>query len=622
MILLLSFIICMGAGTVAHGFEDEVRWIPGTTNINCRYNRVMPSTDGESVAISQMSDTFQAERDFKGINQIITISNIPNSIKEGEDLQPIAHVLGTTNSRIQPLFWSDQGLMLRVGSDGLAIGTLGSDWDFETVSFDKAWRSFEITINSPQGLLALNDPGAVLAAASLSRRANLRRRSAFLSSTITYSAIDLADSQHLLVGSDPSNLSSIGPGAFFHRFNVLNDSEGAQVTYLGFENEAGLRSSGREYSLPIVDVGSGRQVGIFRPDQVELDGGFSVVNQILESGGYLIKDAAFSDGRLFVLAENGMDHTVFVFRDHQDTAPERLHVCSDETSLRALAAPKSEGPRRRPTIGIRLTEQSDTTGILYESEAQVNRGVILYFHGGPAVASDPHIIPWPVRELWLAGYDILAVEYSGSVGGGLSLSSGLQSKSMFGFEEDAKAVRDWLRTMDYPEVHSYAVSYGAIPAMVIVSSYPDMFKSKIFVAPLLRHPSLSVLETSERFSQVERGAQFEFERGLYGTERRRLEYISFIEILAGNYQASLDDLFVFGTHDRLTPLEAAPQSILSNAKILQVERSHAFVTADENALLEIYRHVVRARPHHEEAASPPCNEEMTCRCRLPETDRF
>lgn len=521
--------------------SNDVSYLEGTSNLNCSYNRLMPSLEGDAVAVSRQNDSFQDARNFGRINQIPVFTNFEFDLENGLAKASAEYVLGSSEERLIPLFWADGQLILRLGARRIVRGSLSDGWHFETTSINPAWEKFEVTINSREGLRALDDDRLQLTALSMSSDERLRRRSVFLSESAIFSAIDISDMQSLILRQEGQAFSRLGLGAFYHRLNVLTSGGEPKVTFLGNEGLNSDDVSGTRYALPIIDYGTGEQIGLHRPDLIEIDGYDPTANSQLKDLGYTIKDAAFAGGKLFVLAVNTSDHSVFVFQNDGSQKNIRLEVCKFQnsafTGVDTTKLDLSAQPFRTPKIGLQLSADFDTTGVLFQSPRQDKLGLIVYFHGGPARTVDPHQVPRALRSLWLAGHDILAIEYSGSVGGGLTLSNGLATKNTFGFGEDAKALRQWLGTQEYRRVHSYAVSYGTLPALFMASSHPELFDKKVFVAPLLRHPSIITLEESQRFSKTEQGAQLEFEKGLYGSDRMRMEYISFIDNTAKSYIA-------------------------------------------------------------------------------------
>jgi pimeloyl-ACP methyl ester carboxylesterase len=305
---------------------------------------------------------------------------------------------------------------------------------------------------------------------------------------------------------------------------------------------------------------------------------------------------AYVNGRTFVLASSAKGHSIFFFDKKSSNDWTEIQICEDKSRLNGNPEKmgSSYGNLRAVSsvIGVPLSDKFQTTGILFRSNASKTTGLVLYFHGGPAISSDVHSVPRELRRLFEEGYDILAVEYSGSVGGGLSLSENLATKPEFGFSEDANAIYDWVSAQEYAEVHSYSESFGTLPAMYFARKYSSFLKKRIYAAPVLKYPKTDGADKSGRFDKIERGAQFEFEKGVYGVENRRLEFIEFVSANASAYNGSKNDLFIFGQYDKIAPIQAAPKNILSQSSILKVQRDHSFLTADEATIDSIYLHVM------------------------------
>lgn len=597
---LIFFAIVLVANKQPIQEDNGVLFFEGRPKVGCSFNRVLPSDDGQNFVVSEQSDRFQDRRDFEAPNSFVVFSNFRVDRGNTESVDRVFTV-GSRDYRLRPLYWSTDGLYFRSGATALLRGRVTETWEVDPELLNTAWQHFELTINSLEGLRALQAPESIRSALSFSSNNGLRRQAAYLGRETVFSAIDAQNKQALLVGRRASSMKPLGLGAFFQRFNILTSTNGQKYTFIGYEGNVSGFQMDSQYSLPVLDISSGRQVGVFRPDKIEI-GQVRLAVETFADDGYLLKDVGFADGHIFALAENGENYSVFLIANLDPRQSQKIEICKlDERLLFGEGAdrnPTSKSgadiPNRRgtyPIIGVPLSSDSGTTGILHRSMGSKTRGVIIYFHGGPARMSDPYHVPKALERLFHLGYDILSVEYAGSVGGGLDLSESLSNRASFGFFENANAIRQWLQTESYDEVHTYSVSYGTLPAMVFTNNFRSLTAKRVFVAPLLNHPELELLETPNSILSVESGSQIEFEKGLYGSAAAREAYVRWVAENSASYRASNDDLFVFGEYDRLTPIESAPASILSDGKILVVKRGHDFIVADDQTIKTIFDHI-------------------------------
>jgi pimeloyl-ACP methyl ester carboxylesterase len=321
------------------------------------------------------------------------------------------------------------------------------------------------------------------------------------------------------------------------------------------------------------------------------------INRIIEQGHFLIRDAALSNKKLFMLLDNDVNITVLIIDSGTGEIISETPICRIDAALASLfpglIEQISRGPRSHSIeIGLQLSSKSETTGVLFKNDVTPSDHLVVYFHGGPAQTVNPYELGREKAALLDDGFDLLMVEYSGSVGGGLALSRGLQADEFLGFKQDAKAIREWLQTQNYESVHLYAVSFGTLPALILASEFPEEIDKKVFVSPLLKHAGTSSLEKSgELLVRTAEGGQEDFEIGLFGGERGRQRYLAFIERTVSNYRPDARDLFIFGSADRITPMSSAPNNIIESANVYQIDKvGHSFLASDQNTIDRVRCH--------------------------------
>jgi pimeloyl-ACP methyl ester carboxylesterase len=600
-LLVISALGSLGAVPVLHvrdtdNASQDILVVERYPSHACYFNSLLPSLDGTGVIVSQNNGSFQDERDFRNRTSFVVISGLPLLNQSLSNLKPRTHIIGSKSGRVRPLFWSNQGLLFRVGGKKLYNARLEGEWKFEPRAMNAAWANVEITINSPRGILAIDDKNNIRTAENIGSNNKFRRQSAYLSDKSFFSAVDVKNQQKLLIGRDENSLSSIGQSAFFYNFNVLSAKNIPILSYYGNISSKEWKKFNKKYSNDIINFGNGEIEGIFRPDEIQLRNIVLSNNFQNYTSEFSYKNVAYVNGRTFVLASNFQGHSIFFFDKKNPGDWAEIQLCENKLGSKQVQEGK-EGSNKNllPTpslIGAPLSEKFHTTGILFRSSAPKKAGLILYFHGGPAVTSNVHSVPWELTRLFDSGYDVLAVEYSGSVGGGLPLSEGLATKPDFGFAEDANAIYEWLSNQNYAEVHSYSESFGTFPALYFARKYNGYVKKRIYAAPVLKYPNYDLIGASTRFDRIEAKAQLEFEKGIYGGDIGRARFIEFVSESASAHKATLNDLFIFGTYDNVAPIENAPQHILVGANILKVRREHAFLTADESTLNSIYLHIM------------------------------
>jgi len=592
----------------AEADSPEPRIIHASALGHCSYNKIHASSDGRFVAISDIEETFGEARAFNSPSGFLVFDLLDEARPTDEgpkEAYIFAPPAKNNPPRLIPLGWNEQGLFFRIGNGTLGQAEFNSEtgpWAIETQALPNVWRRFGVELIGQADIGMLDDTSVKLRARGLEQSEDLRRRTAYLSAEgVQFTAIDMSEGQALLYGPNIHDMIDLGHANFFWRFTPGFGPGGITTFSLGHAEKPTNPGSGEKYALPLLDEKSGTVVGSFSPNAISgaVNNG---LNLTLEAGDYLIRDAAYLADTVHVLAENSQAIRVFT-TDAAGQQTQQFTVCRKSAAQAGFAQlgmdelPTSTEPnyRYRPTsIGIQLKKGAPTTGALFQSENSTGRDLVVYFHGGPASSVYGTQPPVAISPLMTEGYDILSVEYSGSVGGGLRLSRSLATKPQFGFSSDANAIRHWIKANEYSNVRLYAVSFGAAPAMVFQQSSPDLVRRSAYLGPLLEMPETGVSETADgRFFEAESGSQIQFEIGVFGGAARRDEFVAWLRENAAAFEASGDDLFVFGELDKKTPVDNAPPNISERANMLIVPRTtHQFLGSGENTKRIIVDHLL------------------------------
>lgn len=608
----LSF-ACLGLVTIfcsaqAGADQPQTDVIRSPARAFCGYNTIFASKSGGWVAVSDLEETLGETREFNSPAGFL-VYNVADLAKLTDDT-PMEASIFVAKARINPprlipIGWDGESLLFRIGSG--AIGRAehnSSQWEIETEKLNSAWRKFRIQLAAPSDLSALEEIDVQQRAQELFEEESLRRRTVHLRpGDIAFSAVDVSKNQSLLVGDDINEMVNLGHANFFWRFRLGNDFDQVQYTALGESNSLQEEQTNNSYTLPVIDQNSGAIVGRFSPTAIKGTDGMRF-NSSLEMGDYLIQDAAVSGGRTFVLAESAEDLRLFIGDQRTSSPPTQVIVCTKRQFMTALNKSLGVNPSPddlnssktslRPIFASKLSPDFDTTGILFGSGKASEKKLALYYHGGPASSAYKASLPQPLNILRAQGYDVLAVEYSGSVGGGLELSRALATEPLFGFDRDAEAVKLWMNENDYKEAVLYSTSFGAAPAMVLQTAIPDMITRSAHLGPLLQLPPNGVSEKADgRFFESETGSQIQFEIGVFGSGKRRNEFVDWLAANAMAFRATKDDLFIFGELDMKTPVDSAPKNIVQSAQVFVVPKSdHRFLGSKKSTQELIAAHLI------------------------------
>lgn len=293
------------------------------------------------------------------------------------------------------------------------------------------------------------------------------------------------------------------PGVFF---DVGDDYPKASVT--------------RQFTKPIISSRDGSYLGEFSKFSVDIsdvvENKNSIINQVnkrlIANPGYYIKSLSVTkngdyayilkdiDGRKEIGASNG-DRLVYNYC-HNGNAQARAQLPLEIRNL-------SVGEKGRGLYGTLITHAR-------------GRGLVVFFGGGPL--NNVENYPYSVRQYLQLGWDVFAVNYSGSTGNGPGVSSRLHVEGLANsLIKDAKLVADYLgKVSNDKKVIIHGESFGSLPA-VAIDKYIKRPHRLILVAPFLRHQPPEAWANKDStmasfFGKVNTSYQKRYEAAIIGPE--------------------------------------------------------------------------------------------------------
>jgi len=577
----------------------------------CDLNTIHISPNGEWVVLSRLEPTFGEVRDFTTPDGFVVYSiegDLEAEVKH-RSIRPF--VFSNTRKvnplRLIPIGWDGETLLFRVGPGILARGKIEpatKQWEIDEQVLAKEWRRFALRSVGQVDVTALYSESFKQTAHHLLQNDNLRRRTVYLHANgAKFSALDLAHHHQLKLGQTYHSMRSLGPSSFFNHFNLFVKAGEIEHDYLGRVFPSDESSAKNRFARPLIDQANGVAIGRYTPTGwTGLDLG-NALSKLLGRESLLISHAAAAGDEVAVLAENDREMRLLVFDISNPSRISQIGVCDKIANMKATfkamgaTIPEeplgAEPPGPQPVFGIELQAGADTTGVFYAAHKDPGDKLIVYFQGGPISSLYNRSLPAPLQRLRGSGFDVLAVEYAGGVGAGLQLSRALAGKPHFGFGSDAAAISSWIEANAYQSVSIYASSFGTAPAMIFREHNRGLIARSVFVAPPLDLPPPEIMEMSSGpLIQSEAGTQLQFEIGVFGSRERRNEFAEWLRLAASSYDASEDDLFIFGEMDTKASLESAPQNITDHAQILIVPRmGHGFLGAEKSTQNRIIDHL-------------------------------
>ena len=557
----------------------------------CGYNRILPSESGDNIAVFFQESRFTDERDFYRPEGFIVFSKNSKNVdfKESISFQPSIISSGVFRSR--PIGWYHDKLEFRVGSDYIFSYDIKGEIISKDFNLPEGLSEFEIYSHKALREFHPNLIRANKSAENINSYDDARRKSIFLEKTPFFSYVDLKNGQSSAFGLSLDQMKNLGPAAYLHGFGIAADvsltkRDGVRPHFLGSEVDRAFRGRVIPYSRPLIDYSNGNVVGSFTPDNYSFFSGKYARGEGSSNFDESIIDAVTIAGRIFVLVESDRGISLIVRSVDGEASYSKFDVCSKATK-------KNIQPAYRRIGSFKFQSPSEMVGTLFKNSASSTDKLIIYFHGGPAGTLLDQFQSRSFDYIGELGFDILAVEYAGSVGGGLNNSMRLSRSEGYGFSEDSSYLREWVSNSKYEKTFIFAESFGAVPALVFYRNNVDVVSGSVFISPLLYLPSPDTTENSEGslFAQ-EVGSQLQFESGVFGGIDERNAFSLWLKNLSSSFAASRVDLFVFGALDKKTPMSSAPPYITDRAKVVEVPRAdHNLLRLDDRARALVLQHI-------------------------------
>lgn len=595
VILTCTFLAAVTSVRCIASESMAVRVLRNPEMKSCSFNRVIPKPDGTSVAIFEEPNSLNEPINYESATSFAIIKWNANREEYFETPTASLTLYGTTQGALRPLSWDGQTLSVRMGRE--RVGRFASDLygngpteAIETQKLHDLVASLDISFAINQSVDVLWSDKLLFEIKRKFKSPKYIRRSVLISNRPTFFAVDRENGQSAYVADLSFDWKYVAPASTLSRMTAENLSGEPTVFFLG-KRRSGVNPAKSNYSLPAFNLNTGKIFAFYQPNGFD-DERLTQLNESLRRDHYVIRDAATVGDTVFALAVNQTGLAIFKSDTSQINKVQVYRICNFPFSNVGGTSDSDHLFPFKRLIGIKFEGSSTLTGVLFRTNKKRSKGVIIVFHGGPASASEYEIMSLLEIKILRSGFDILKVDYSGSIGGGLENSLNLRSGRHFGFDIDADAIGKWLAVRDYDRVNLLAISFGALPALNFLESHGAIVGRRVFVGPLLQYPNLQKGDqrTSD-LTNIELNDQIQFEIGLFGGVARRDQYVKYIWKKSSDYKASNKDLFVFGKFDHISPMSSASRTILNHANVFEDQNSgHEFLLGSDAVSLKILEH--------------------------------
>jgi hypothetical protein len=507
----------------------------------------------------------------------------------GSPQGPRLHFFGiSASTRVDPLRWSANGdrLLLRVDKTGAALYDPITRQLATAPDFDPLFMRMAIEA------LSHGDTGFYRQPATLETVRRIRREGAlvrWLASVgpdgTRFLVFRLGNGFRMSAYDGDQTWDTKVPIAFAS--SPLLPPDGRRPTFLG--DQTGF-STFLSYALPILDRNSGRVIGRFGLERIELNSGQKidlapVFNQLMT-----IRDATANANTIFALVD--LEREMRIVRVQGDEV-HSWHLCDKKgIQLGTTVFPRDNFlPADIPVVRTEVHFAPNSRGgkmgpfgLLYRPRQSDGR-LVVFFHGGPTATLADTTVPREVQDFAGAGVSVLAVEQSGMLGGGLALSTQLPRLGHEALRQDIAVVTQWVRRSGYRRVYLLADSFGAASAVIAANAHRDAYEHVFLRAPYLavRPPEQSASRREFGDGVTSPETAREFEEAVYGGARGRTRFAADLRASVNRLRPSSKLSIYFGSRDPVSAPSDLPPAFAGHPSVMIVNGSHE-MTARNSAV--------------------------------------
>lgn len=329
------------------------------------------------------------------------------------------------------------------------------------------------------------------------------------------------------------------------------------IAYVGVEGKDGARFL--PYQKPLIDLAKGRVAGKFNGteillrDEGDLAAPLAELRRNLMAGGVIL-DASLNGGVLVLLTKSGRGEVAVNRLSTRGlsrkalcstwlrlgTTPAGAPLSADESVRHRIFGIDAAG-RERYAPGLPIA-------IVHQAGPSRGRDAIVSFTGGPTGSYADYYMGRKLRLL-APDRDLIAIDYAGSVGGGLALTRRLTDHGLKAIEEDVEAVVKWLDRQGYRRIFLEGSSFGGVPATIAISRFPSKSAAAFMPAPFLRVRSPEEWAGRSDLVRTDPTGQLAFEQAIFGGPAGRARFAADLSklVAAAPYRAT--DHFIFSRND-------------------------------------------------------------------------
>ena len=479
--------------------------------------------------------------------------------------------------RVEPVRWDPSGarLLLRVGKSGAALWEPHSSRLAPAPGFDPlfTWMTLEpLSYGEP---LFYRDPATLALAQRIRTEGEPLRWVANPGPRQTrFLVFRPGERLQLKAYGKRRSWNTRVPLAFADRPMLPAGSR--KPTFLGDQN--GSRRF-HPYARPLIHQVTGRVVGRFGLERIELRNGRRIDLQRVFDTLMTIQDASANRDSIFALVDLAREKRIVRIRGNRI---ESWRLCEKKgLQLGPFTAP----PENSLPSNTKVTRsevffgagKGRPFGLLYRPQ-RADARLVVWTHGGPTFTLAGQTVPRDVYDLAPLGISVLAVEQSGMLGGGIELTRRLPRLGHGALVEDMRTVARWVRQSGFGRAFLIVDSFGGASGVIAAVDHPEVYEHIFLRVPMLalRPPEKSVKRGI--FGEIEPVAsnQREFEETVYGGRER---FATALMSWTARLRPSRCLSFYFGSLDPVSAADDLPAMFAGHPSVKVVEAGHELASS-------------------------------------------
>ena len=345
------------------------------------------------------------------------------------------------------------------------------------------------------------------------------------------------------------------------------------------------------YARPLLGS-NGQTRGQIGPRSIHVDGQNTSVTAgiqrfLNDHTDFILEDATLNDDRITAVGRNLAGDVVL------------LRSAGDDLDVDYCRSDRAPAVDRRWAVAS-YGEADHAIGVHLHTGVEPSPKLVVFHHGGPATSLLDKGYEATIRSYVDLGYDVLAVDGTGSRDIGLGALARLRTEGPAAITRDAELVARFLRDLPhrYESIVVHGESFGA--ASAIVTAERLSADRLVLVVPWLKYREPESWLQPSTPANLTR--QSRWEDGLFGPKQSTsaLRFRTWLTTLATRSSFDANTLFLFASDDARSQRE---DIVPGTARVMVLDGNHSTVPRSPATWLAISSHI-EARAARDPSSAP------------------